>query len=62
MFSKLKQQVMKQFTVCLKTGKITGLKIVKGKTSYVLYPNQAVQLIHAKKLLNQLRPDLLHGW
>ncbi len=32
MFSKIRRQVMKQFTVCPQTGKITGLKIGKRKT------------------------------
>jgi len=32
MFSKIRRLVMKQFTVCPRTGKITGLEIVKRKT------------------------------
>ena len=32
MFSKIRQLIMKQFTVCPRTGKITGLKIGKRKT------------------------------
>ncbi len=35
MFSKIRQLVMKQFTVCPRTGKITGLKIEKEKTSWL---------------------------
>ena len=35
MFSKIKRQVMKHFTVCPRTGKITELKTVKGKTSWL---------------------------
>jgi len=35
MFSKIRRQVMKQFTVCPRTGRITGLKIVRGKTSWI---------------------------
>jgi hypothetical protein len=34
MFSKIRRLVMKKFTVCPRTGKITGLKIVKRKTSW----------------------------
>ncbi len=32
MFSKIRRLVMKQFTVCPRTGKITGLEVVKRKT------------------------------
>ena len=35
MFSKIRRLLMKQFTVCPRTGKITGLKTVKGKTSWL---------------------------
>jgi len=35
MFLKLKQLIMNQFTVCAKTGKITGLKIVKRKSLWL---------------------------
>ena len=36
MFSKIRRLVMKQFTVCPRTGKITGLKIVKRKSFMAL--------------------------
>lgn len=35
MFSKIRQLAMKQFTVCPRTGKITGLEIVKRKTLWL---------------------------
>src|SRR3972149_7178939 len=35
MFSKIRRLVMKQFTVCPRTGKITGLEIVKRKTLWL---------------------------
>ncbi len=36
MFSKIRRLIMKQFTVCPRTGKITGLEIVKRKTLWLL--------------------------
>ncbi len=35
MFSKIRRQVMKQFTVCARTGKITGLKIGERKARWL---------------------------
>ena len=35
MFSKIRRLVMKPFTVCPRTGKITGLEIVKRKTLWL---------------------------